>query len=122
MIRSSFLGPEGGECGRDACASRFKPNETLENRKWVYFRSPFFCRSSGLPAPCQWRCLWRTGIRLEKPPVYRMMWKVFCGNSIINSYGTNKSLRNRNRQASILAAAQWEKKIFIWLSDMKNFL
>lgn len=46
--------------------------------------------------------------------MYRMMWKVFCGNSVINSCGTDESLRNiKNRQASILAAAQWEKNLHL---------
>lgn len=30
------------------------------------------------------KSLWLLEVRLEKPPVYRMMWKLFCRNSMVN--------------------------------------
>lgn len=50
------------------------------------------------------KCLWILGVSLEKLCVYRMMWKLFCGNSIVNRYGTNECLKNiRHGQTSLAA-------------------
>lgn len=83
-----------------------------------------WCRSSSCFLLTAGKYFLILGVRLEKPPVYRMMWKLFCGNPIVNQEGTNECPTNTGvartlLAASILAAAYWET--IVCLSNIKTF-